>query len=98
MLRMVLPSLVVKGACSERGLIVIAGLSWFRGAKGRASFLMRFHTQGSTAVITGASSGLGTEFARQLAPDARGLILVARRREALETVRQDLLAKHPQLQ
>jgi short-subunit dehydrogenase len=58
---------------------------------------MRFHTQDCTAIITGASSGLGTEFARQLAPEARALVLVARRQEALAAVRADLLKAHPQL-
>lgn len=47
-----------------------------------------FH--GCTALITGASSGLGAEFARQLAPHARSLILVARRLDRLETLREEL--------
>lgn len=42
------------------------------------------------AVITGASSGLGAEFARQLAPQADFLVLVARRAEALEEVKTSL--------
>jgi len=42
------------------------------------------------AVITGASSGLGAEFARQLAPRAEVLVLVARRAEALEKVKMEL--------
>ncbi len=42
------------------------------------------------AVITGASSGLGAEFARQLAPGAEVLVLVARRAEALEGVKMEL--------
>lgn len=42
------------------------------------------------AVITGASSGLGAEFARQLAPHAETLVLVARRADALETVKNGL--------
>jgi short-subunit dehydrogenase len=42
------------------------------------------------AVITGASSGLGAEFARQLAPNAAVLVLVARRAEALEAVKREL--------
>lgn len=44
------------------------------------------------AVITGASSGLGAEFARQLAPVADTLVLVARRGDALEEVRHGLTA------
>ena len=48
------------------------------------------HFHGATALITGASSGLGAEFARQLAPHARSLILVARRRERLEALRAEL--------
>jgi hypothetical protein len=45
---------------------------------------------GCTALITGASSGLGREFARQLAPLAAGLILVARRRERLEELKAEI--------
>ncbi len=44
------------------------------------------------AVITGASSGLGAEFARQLAPLADSLVLVARRADALEAVKRELSA------
>ncbi len=46
--------------------------------------------KGSTALITGASSGIGTEFARQLAPHARCLILVARRLDRLEALKAEV--------
>ncbi|MES2995804.1 MAG: SDR family oxidoreductase [Verrucomicrobiota bacterium] len=50
------------------------------------------------AVITGASSGLGEEFARQLAGRARHLVLVARRKEAMEFLAGRLTADFPELE
>ncbi len=44
----------------------------------------------SWAVIAGASEGMGAEFARQLALRGLNIVLVARRAEALETVRAEL--------
>lgn len=46
--------------------------------------------KGCTVLITGASSGFGREFARQLAPQVATLILVARRRERLEQLRAEI--------
>ncbi len=57
-----------------------------------------FSLNGVSAVITGASAGLGVEFARQLANRARRLVLVARRAEALETVRKEMLRLNPRLE
>ena len=49
-------------------------------------------------LITGASSGIGKEFAKQLAPLSLHLILVARRDERLKEVQSALTSQHPQLQ
>jgi len=49
---------------------------------------------GKTALITGASSGLGVDFATILAERGCDLVLVARREDRLRTLAEDLTRKH----
>lgn len=48
----------------------------------------------SIALVTGASSGIGAEIARELARRGHGVLLVARRRERLEELAGELSAAH----
>jgi short-subunit dehydrogenase len=52
---------------------------------------------GCNILITGASAGIGREFARQLAGCAHSMILVARREDRLAELRDDLQEQHPNL-
>lgn len=53
---------------------------------------------GKVVLITGASAGLGEEFAWQLAEQGFSLLLVARRSEKLQQIQQQILSKYPQIQ
>jgi short-subunit dehydrogenase len=52
---------------------------------------------GCNVLITGASAGIGREFARQLAARAHSMILVARRDERLIELADALRGEHPKL-
>jgi uncharacterized protein len=49
---------------------------------------------GSTCLVTGASSGIGAEIARELASRGHGVTLVARREERLQELAGDLEQEH----
>lgn len=48
----------------------------------------------NTALITGASSGIGTEFARLHAESGGDMVIVARRQEALDELKAELESAH----
>ncbi len=52
---------------------------------------------GCNVLITGASAGIGREFAVQLAGRASAMVLVARRRDRLEELRAAITARAPNL-
>lgn len=60
----------------------------------KSSFVNFIERYGPWALITGASAGIGAEFARQLAGLGFNLVLVARRRERMETLARQLEDDH----
>lgn len=49
---------------------------------------------GPWAIVTGASSGIGAEFAQQLAAEGLNIVLAARREELLRTVAEEVERRH----
>src|SRR5207249_11700778 len=49
---------------------------------------------GPWALVTGASAGIGTEFARQLSEMGLNLVLVARRRQRMEDLAREIECRH----
>lgn len=52
--------------------------------------LKMFDLTGRVAVVTGASSGIGVQFAKVLAEQGADLVLIARRKEKLEEVAEEI--------
>src|SRR5919201_1643048 len=56
--------------------------------------MSQFDFNSTTTLVTGASSGLGVEFAHQIAARGGDLVLVARTRERLDAIAEELRTKH----
>ena len=55
---------------------------------------IKYERYGPWALVTGASTGLGEEFARQLAANGLNVVLVARRKQLLDNVARELESKY----
>jgi NAD(P)-dependent dehydrogenase (short-subunit alcohol dehydrogenase family) len=62
--------------------------------RGKTVMDLCFDIKGQTAIVTGASSGLGVAFAEALAENGVNLVIAARRYEKLAGVARELSAKH----
>ena len=49
---------------------------------------------GTWAIVTGASSGIGVEYAKQIAEKGLNVILVARRKQMLEALATEIQEKY----
>lgn len=56
--------------------------------------MKRHEDKPGTALVTGASSGIGLELARELAAKGHPLVIVARDRQRLATVAEELRSRH----
>ncbi len=55
---------------------------------------LRSRLMSKTALVTGASAGLGAELARLFAADGHDVVVVARRQEKLDELAREIKAKH----
>ncbi len=70
-------------------------MAWFCGPVAAPKPIpMTSTTKGTTVLITGATSGIGLEFARIFARNGRNLILVARTEEDLQALSVELQQQH----
>ncbi|KAI5288070.1 hypothetical protein KEM54_005499 [Ascosphaera aggregata] len=60
--------------------------------------LNNFGPRGSWALVTGASDGIGREFARQIASAGYNILLVARTQSKLDIVAGEIKEKHPNVE
>src|SRR5690348_13917751 len=66
---------------------------WRANRAGRRKLMANFALAGRTALVTGASAGLGRHFARVLARAGAAVALAARRREMLADAVQEIAAQ-----
>ena len=64
----------------------------------RRNLLKRYGGEGTWALVTGASDGIGAEFCRQLARDGFNICLVSRTMSKLQAVEQEVRSINPTIE
>lgn len=71
-------------------LAVVAFIQRHSISRSKGDLLKKYGGQGSWAVVTGASDGIGAEYCRQLAAEGFNVFLVSRTLSKLNSVRDEL--------
>ena len=74
---------------------LLSMLKWFSRTRS-----LKYYSMGESpwAVVTGASEGIGKEFALQLAAAGYSIVLMSRSRQKLDRVAQEIARSHPSVQ
>ncbi|KAF0296872.1 Dehydrogenase/reductase SDR family protein 7-like [Amphibalanus amphitrite] len=80
--------------CWFQAILVLSGMAWLYALRMKDKWKRIFELEGKVVVLTGASSGLGEALAHRLYAAGCRLILLSRRVDQLERVKQEVMMAH----